>query len=65
MKHLGIAQDVPNAENRHIRLKFGQPVTLSRTPEQNGGAAAGVQANRPTRVLAGVPDLGAGEIARR
>jgi crotonobetainyl-CoA:carnitine CoA-transferase CaiB-like acyl-CoA transferase len=31
VKHLGIAQDVPNAENRHIRL-VGQPVTLSRTP---------------------------------
>ncbi len=30
VKHLGIAQDVPNAENRHIRL-VGQPVTLSRT----------------------------------
>jgi crotonobetainyl-CoA:carnitine CoA-transferase CaiB-like acyl-CoA transferase len=29
--HLGIAQDVPNAENRHVRL-VGQPVTLSRTP---------------------------------
>jgi hypothetical protein len=32
-KHLGIAQDVPNAENRHIRL-VGQPVTLSRTPSK-------------------------------
>jgi len=31
VRHLGIAQDVPNAENRHIRL-VGQPVTLSRTP---------------------------------
>ena len=31
VKHLNIAQDVPNAENRHIRL-VGQPVTLSRTP---------------------------------
>jgi len=30
VKHLGIAQDVPNAENRPIRL-VGQPVTLSRT----------------------------------
>jgi formyl-CoA transferase len=26
-----MAQDVPNAENRHIRL-VAQPVTLSRTP---------------------------------
>src|SRR5690348_17499608 len=31
VEHLGIAQDVPNAENRHIRL-VGQPVQLSRTP---------------------------------
>jgi len=31
VKHLGIAQDVPNAESRHIRL-VGQPFTLSRTP---------------------------------
>ena len=33
VKHLGIAQDVPNAENRQIRL-VGQPVTLSRTPSK-------------------------------
>ena len=33
VKHLGIAQDVPNAENRKIRL-VGQPVTLSRTPSR-------------------------------
>src|ERR1019366_4322822 len=33
VRHLGIAQDVPNAENRHIRL-IGQPVTLSRTPSK-------------------------------
>jgi crotonobetainyl-CoA:carnitine CoA-transferase CaiB-like acyl-CoA transferase len=32
-KYLGISQDVPNAENRHIRL-VGQPVTLSRTPSK-------------------------------
>jgi crotonobetainyl-CoA:carnitine CoA-transferase CaiB-like acyl-CoA transferase len=31
VKHLGIAQDVPNVENRAIRL-VGQPFTLSRTP---------------------------------
>jgi crotonobetainyl-CoA:carnitine CoA-transferase CaiB-like acyl-CoA transferase len=31
VRHLGIAQDVPNEENRHIRL-VGHPVTLSRTP---------------------------------
>jgi crotonobetainyl-CoA:carnitine CoA-transferase CaiB-like acyl-CoA transferase len=33
VKYLGIAQDVPNAENRHIRL-LGQPVKLSRTPSK-------------------------------
>src|SRR3954453_20127322 len=33
VRHLGIAQDVPNAENRHIRL-VGQPVSLSRTPSK-------------------------------
>ncbi|MDT4740690.1 CoA transferase [Bradyrhizobium sp. WYCCWR 12699] len=33
VKHLGIAQDVPNEENRPIRL-VGQPVTLSRTPSR-------------------------------
>jgi crotonobetainyl-CoA:carnitine CoA-transferase CaiB-like acyl-CoA transferase len=31
--HLGIAQDVPNDEGRHIRL-VGQPFTLSRTPNK-------------------------------
>jgi crotonobetainyl-CoA:carnitine CoA-transferase CaiB-like acyl-CoA transferase len=41
VQHLGIAQDVPNAENRHIRL-VGQPVTPSRL-QQDGGAAAGVR----------------------
>jgi crotonobetainyl-CoA:carnitine CoA-transferase CaiB-like acyl-CoA transferase len=30
---LGIAQDVPNDEGRHIRL-VGQPFTLSRTPSK-------------------------------
>lgn len=33
VKHLGIAQEVPNEEGRHIRL-VGQPVTLSRTPSR-------------------------------
>ena len=33
VQYLGIAQDVPNAEGRHIRL-VGQPVTLSRTPSK-------------------------------
>jgi crotonobetainyl-CoA:carnitine CoA-transferase CaiB-like acyl-CoA transferase len=33
VKHLGIAQDVPNTEGRHIRL-VGQPMKLSRTPSK-------------------------------
>jgi formyl-CoA transferase len=33
VKCLDIALDVPNAENRHIRL-VAQPVTLSRTPSK-------------------------------
>src|SRR6516225_9731516 len=33
VKHLGMAQDVPNDDNRHIRL-VAQPVTLSRTPSK-------------------------------
>ena len=33
VKHLGMAQHVPNDENRHIQL-VGQPVTLSRTPSK-------------------------------
>jgi crotonobetainyl-CoA:carnitine CoA-transferase CaiB-like acyl-CoA transferase len=33
VQHLGIAQDVPNPEGRHIRL-VGQPMTLSRTPSK-------------------------------
>ncbi|TYL84551.1 CaiB/BaiF CoA transferase family protein [Bradyrhizobium cytisi] len=33
VRHLGIAQNVPNEEDRQIRL-VGQPVTLSRTPSK-------------------------------
>src|ERR1700710_84834 len=33
VKHLGIAQDVPNDDGRHLRL-VGQPFTLSRTPSK-------------------------------
>lgn len=33
VRHLGIAQDVPTDDDRHIRL-IGQPVTLSRTPSR-------------------------------
>jgi crotonobetainyl-CoA:carnitine CoA-transferase CaiB-like acyl-CoA transferase len=46
VRHLGIAQDVPNAENRHIRL-VGQPVTLSRTPSKMAARPPGIRrANR-------------------
>ena len=33
VKHLGMAENVPNAENRHIRL-VSQPFKLSRTPSK-------------------------------
>jgi crotonobetainyl-CoA:carnitine CoA-transferase CaiB-like acyl-CoA transferase len=33
VKHLGMAQDVPNEDGRHLRL-VGQPFTLSRTPSR-------------------------------
>ncbi|WP_024512323.1 CoA transferase [Bradyrhizobium sp. ARR65] len=33
VQHLGMAQDVPNEQGRHIRL-VSQPVTLSRTPSK-------------------------------
>src|SRR5579872_840834 len=33
VEHLGMAQDVPNSEGRHVRL-VGQPFTLSRTPSK-------------------------------
>jgi crotonobetainyl-CoA:carnitine CoA-transferase CaiB-like acyl-CoA transferase len=33
VRHLGMAQHVPNDENRHIQL-VGQPFTLSRTPSR-------------------------------
>ncbi len=33
VEHLGMAQDVPNEQDRHIRL-VSQPVTLSRTPSK-------------------------------
>jgi crotonobetainyl-CoA:carnitine CoA-transferase CaiB-like acyl-CoA transferase len=33
VKHLGMAEDVPNEDNRHIRL-VAQPVKLSRTPSK-------------------------------
>ena len=59
VKHLGIAQDVPNAENRHIRL-VSQPVTLSRTPSQM--AARPPECGETDEVLAEF-GFGADEIA--
>ena len=47
VKHLGIAQYVPNDENRHIQL-VGQPVTLSRTPSRMAARRRN-SASRPKR----------------
>jgi formyl-CoA transferase len=61
VKHLGIAQDVPNAENRHIRL-VGQPVTLSRTPSKM--AARPPEFGEQTEELLTEFGFGAEEIAQ-
>jgi crotonobetainyl-CoA:carnitine CoA-transferase CaiB-like acyl-CoA transferase len=42
VEHLKMAQDVPNPEGCHVRL-VGQPMTLSRNTEQDGGPAVGVR----------------------
>ena len=60
VRHLGIAQDVPNAENRHIRL-VGQPVTLSRTPSKM--AARPPEFGEQTDEVLAEFGFGAGEIA--
>ena len=60
VKHLGIAQDVPNAENRHIRL-VGQPFTLSRTPSKM--AARPPEFGEQTDEVLAEFGFGAGEIA--
>src|SRR6201992_443345 len=60
VKHLRIAQDVPNAENRHIRL-VGQPFKLSRTPSRM--AAAPPEFGEQTEELLTEFGLSANEIA--
>src|SRR6266513_98468 len=60
VKHLGIAQDVPNAENRQIRL-VGQPVTLSRTPSKM--AARPPEVGEQTDEVLAEFGFSAGEIA--
>jgi crotonobetainyl-CoA:carnitine CoA-transferase CaiB-like acyl-CoA transferase len=60
VKHLGIAQDVPNAENRHIRL-VGQPVNLSRTPSKM--VAAPPEFGEQTEEVLAEFGFSAGEIA--
>jgi crotonobetainyl-CoA:carnitine CoA-transferase CaiB-like acyl-CoA transferase len=60
VKHLGIAQDVPNAENRHIRL-VGQPFKLSRTPSKM--AAPPPEFGEQTEELLTEFGFSAGEIA--
>ncbi|MEH2470486.1 crotonobetainyl-CoA:carnitine CoA-transferase CaiB-like acyl-CoA transferase [Nitrobacteraceae bacterium AZCC 2161] len=60
VKHLGIAQDVPNDENRAIRL-VGQPFTLSRTPSKM--AARPPEVGEQTEELLGEFGFSADEIA--
>src|ERR1700749_4180486 len=60
VKHLGIAQDVPNTENRHIRL-VGQPFKLSRTPSKM--AAAPPEFGEQTEEVLAEFGFSAGEIA--
>jgi len=60
VKHLRIAQDVPNAENRKIKL-VGQPVTLSRTPSKM--AARPPEVGEQTDEILGEFGFSADEIA--
>ena len=60
VKHLGIAQDVPNTENRHIRL-VGQPFKLSRTPSKMD--ARPPEFGEHTEEVLGEFGFSAGEIA--
>ena len=60
VKHLGIAQDVPNAGNRHIRL-VGQPFKLSRTPSRM--VAAPPEFGEQTEEVLAEFGFSAGEIA--
>jgi formyl-CoA transferase len=58
--HLGMAQDIPNAEGRHIRL-VSQPVTLSRTPSRM--AARPPEFGEQTEEILAEFGFGADEIA--
>ncbi|WP_213770032.1 CoA transferase [Bradyrhizobium sp. dw_78] len=60
VQHLGIAQDVPNPENRHLRL-VGQPFTLSRTPSRM--AAPPPEVGEQTEEVLAEFGFSAGEIA--
>lgn len=60
VKHLGMAQDVPNEQDRHIRL-VSQPVTLSRTPSKR--ATRPPEFGEQTEEILTEFGFGAGEIA--
>jgi formyl-CoA transferase len=60
VKHLGLAQDVPNDQNRRITL-VAQPFTLSRTPSQM--AARPPEVGEQTEELLAEFGFGAEEIA--
>jgi formyl-CoA transferase len=60
VKHLGLAQDVPNDQNRKITL-VAQPFTLSRTPSHM--AARPPEVGEQTEELLAEFGFGADEIA--
>jgi formyl-CoA transferase len=60
VKHLGLAQDVPNDQNRKITL-VGQPFTLSRTPSHM--AARPPEVGEQTEELLAEFGFGTDEIA--
>ena len=51
VKHLGIAQSTPKKDGAPLHL-VGQPVTLSRTHEQDGCSGRRRSASTPTRCWA-------------
>lgn len=61
VQHLGVAQDVPNDQNRKITL-VGQPFTLSRTPSNM--AARPPEVGEQTEELLAEFDFSADEISR-
>jgi crotonobetainyl-CoA:carnitine CoA-transferase CaiB-like acyl-CoA transferase len=60
VEHPSIAQDVPNAEGRHIRL-VAQPFTLSRKPSRT--AARPPELGEHTHEVLGEFGFSAGELA--